>query len=74
MNLSNKFRRFFPVFVISWIFIFILGIFYEGIREIRRYLDEERRSQKSMLVFELLTFLHIHSFIIENSMMGMKMN
>jgi hypothetical protein len=37
------------VFIGSWIFVFILGILYEGIRKIRQYLEEERLIKKPLL-------------------------
>ncbi len=47
MNLFNIFFTvFFLVFIASWIFIFILGILYEGIREFRQYLEEEQLIKK----------------------------
>ncbi|UJR35788.1 hypothetical protein I4U23_028536 [Adineta vaga] len=35
-----------PIFVISWIFIFIMGILYEGIKEFHRFAEEERLTKQ----------------------------
>ncbi|CAF1401987.1 unnamed protein product [Rotaria magnacalcarata] len=37
------------IFICSWIFIFILGILYEGLREIRQYLDETRLIERPII-------------------------
>ncbi|CAF4728478.1 unnamed protein product [Rotaria socialis] len=37
------------IFICSLIFIFILGILYEGLREIRQYLDETRLIERPII-------------------------
>ncbi len=49
MNFLNMFLYSISVFIGSWIFVFILGILYEGIRKIRQYLEEERLIKKPLL-------------------------
>jgi hypothetical protein len=50
VNLFDRFALIFLVFIESWIFIFILSILYEGIRELRQCFEKERLLQTSMLV------------------------
>ncbi|CAF1401288.1 unnamed protein product [Rotaria sordida] len=38
-----------PIFICSWIFIFILGILYEGIREIRLDLEEVKLIERPII-------------------------
>jgi len=51
------------VFLISCILLFILGILYEGIRQLRQYFEEEHLFNKKMLVYDKIIDFHLLSII-----------